>query len=800
MTDVNMSRRTFVKSAGALGALATAGGAAMLPNSLFGEGVQQAHADSDDQIVWSHCNVNCGGRCVFQIHVKDGEIQYFESDNTGSDDLQSRACLRGRSMRRWVDSPDRLTYPMRRVGKRGEGKFERISWDEALDTIADHLRDTIDKYGNEAVYINYATGMYAITGRCTARFMNIIGGFMDMYGSYSTAELTAALPYTFGQAHYDDGSALVEACNADLLVMFGNSPADTRMGGANATFDLEKVRESGTKIINIDYRLNESAAGHADEWLPIRPGTDAALCAALAHELIQNNQIDLDFLHTYCVGFDEETMPDDAKGQNASYRDYIMGTGPDGIEKTPEWAAAITQIPADKIRDLAHQIGDAERCFICQGWGPQRHANGELASRAICMLPIITGQLGLPGTNPGMREGNVPGLVPNIPNGTNPVKTRISCFSWTDAIDHGEQMTALHDGVRGRDQLQTGIKFLWNYAGNCLTNQHGQINRTHEILTDESKCEFIVVSDTVMADSAKYADILLPDAMRTEQVSMSTNGYSENYYGVIFGQKARDPKFEAMTSYDFFAALADRFGVRDQFTEGRTQEDWIKHLYEQGRQRGAQRGLDMPTYDEGVKMGFWKHEPDTVIGLEDFRQDPNANPLDTPSGKIEIYSDRLAQMKQTWQFDDPRDFLDPLPIYAPGYNSYEDTTDEYPLVVAGFHYKSRTHSSFGFIDVLEQAAPQVMWISPADAQPRGISDGDMCAVQNQNGEIRIRAKVTQRIIPGVVGIPQGAWHNADMDGDQIDYGGCINTLTTIHPSPLAKGNAVHNNIGQVRRA
>lgn len=800
MTDINMSRRTFVKSAGALGALAAAGSSAVMPTSLFGAGVQKAHADSDEQIVWSHCNVNCGGRCVFQIHVKDGEIQYFESDNKGSDNLQARACLRGRSMRRWVDSPDRLTYPMKRVGKRGEGKFERISWDEALDTIADHLRDTINTYGNEAVYINYATGMYAITGRCTERFMNLIGGYLGMYGSYSTAELTAALPYTFGQKHYDDGSALTEACNADLLVMFGNSPAETRMGGANATFDLEKVRESGTKIVNIDYRLNESAAGHADEWLPIRPGTDAALCAAIAHELIQNNQVNIDFLHQYCVGYDEETMPDDAKGKHASYRDYIMGDSNDHLEKTPEWASQITQIPADKIRELAHEIGNAKRCFICQGWGPQRHANGELESRAICMLPILTGQLGLSGTNPGMRESSVPALVSNIPQGTNPVKTKISCFMWTDAIDHGDQMTALHDGVRGADKLKTGIKFLWNYAGNCLTNQHGQINKTHDILADESKCEFIVVSDTVLTDSAKYADILLPDAMRTEQVSMSTNGYSENYYGVIFGQKARDPKFEAMTSYDLFAALADRFGVKDKFTEGRTQEDWIKYLYEQGRKKGQDKGFDMPTYDEGVQMGIWKHEPTTVIGLKDFRDDPNANPLDTPSGKIEIYSSKLAEMKDQWQFDDPRDFLDPLPIYAPGYNSYEDTTDEYPLVVAGFHHKSRTHSSFGFIDVLEQAAPQVVWINPEDANPRGIQQGDLCSVKNENGEILIHAKVTSRIIPGVIGIPQGAWHDADMDGDRIDHGGCINTLTTLHPSPLAKGNAVHNNIGQISKA
>lgn len=800
MTDANLSRRSFLKTTGALGALAVAGGGAAATESLFGVGVPDAHAAAEERIVWSHCNVNCGGRCVFQIHVKDDEITYFETDNLGDDSLQSRACLRGRSMRRWVNSPDRLQYPMKRVGERGEGKFERISWDEAMDTITEKLKYTIDKYGNEAVYNTYATGMYAITGRCIGRLMNTIGGALSYYGSYSTAQLTTAMPYTFGDKNYSDGSGLIEARDAELLVMFGNSPAETRQGGANATYDLERVREAGTKIINIDFRMNDSAAGHADEWLPIRPGTDAALCDAIAYELISNDKVDLDFLHTYCVGYDEETLPDSAKGKHASYRDYIMGEGVDGTAKTPEWASPITQIPVEGIKKLAAEIAAAKPCFICQGWGSQRRANGELTGRSIAMLPILTGNVGKPGTNPGMREGQVAALVGSLPEGTNPVKTKISVFTWTDAIDHGEKMTATHDGVRGKDKLDVGIKFLWNYAGNCLTNQHGQINKTHEILKDESKCEFIVGIETVMTDSSKYADILLPDIMRVEQVSMSTNGYSENYYGVIFGQKTREPKFETKTSYDFCAEIADRFGVKEKFTEGRTQEEWIKYLYSQGAEKGRAKGFDMPTYDEGVKMGFWKHEPDSVIGLKKFRDDPEGNALKTPSGKIEIYSERLAKMKETWEFDDSRDFLDPLPIYAPGYNSYEDCTAEYPLVVAGFHHKSRTHSSFGFIDVLEQAAPQELWINPVDAEPRGIHGGDKCRVKNQNGEIEITAKVTNRIIPGVVAIPQGAWHKADMKGDKVDKGGCINTLTTIHPSPLAKGNAVHNNIGQVVKA
>lgn len=320
-----------------------------------------------DEIHWSQCNVNCGGNCIFQWHSKDGKIQYMETDNLGSTDLQARACLRGRAMRRWLNSPDRLMYPMKRVGKRGEGKFERISWDEAIDIIVEKLKTTIDKYGNEAIYINYATGMYSATGRVPIqRLLSLLGGYVNQGYDYSTHMLQAVMPYMYGSASniadpktglhktlgkkatkfspYDNvnASSFSEAeAHSDLVVMFGNSPAETRMGGANAVWDYALMREAvlgrGGKIVNIDFRLNESSSGHPDEWLPIRPGTDAALVSAIAYEWIKGDKIDKEFLDKYCVGYDDDTMPESAKGQNKSYKDYIMGTGYDKIEKTPEW-------------------------------------------------------------------------------------------------------------------------------------------------------------------------------------------------------------------------------------------------------------------------------------------------------------------------------------------------------------------------------------------------------------------------------------------------------------------------------
>jgi len=812
MTKTSMSRRTFMKTTGALGAVAAVCGGASASGQLFGEAVPQAFAEETDTIAWSQCNVNCGGNCIFQWHSRDGKVLYMETDNIGDSDFQARACLRGRSMRKWLNHPDRLLYPMKRVGKRGEGKFERISWDEAIQIIHDNLERIYDEYGPNSVFVNYATGMYSSLGRNPSRrLLSLLGGFVNQGADYSTHMLQMIMPYMYGFdkdkgnvfSPYDNvnASSFSEAeAHSDLVVMFGNSPADTRMGGANAVWDFARVREAvtkrGGKIVNIDYRLNETSSGHSDEWLPIRTGTDAALCAALVHEFIKDGKTDEAFLAKYCVGWDETTMPDSAKGKHLSYKDYIMGEGYDKVEKTPEWAAEITQIPADRIRELAKDLENAKAPFVVQGWGPQRHTNGEETTRAICMVPIALGQIGLPGTNTGQREAEPPTyLVGSLPY-KNPVKTTLPVYQFINAIDHGHKMTAKNSGLTEAEELGTDIKCLWNYAGNCLTNQHGDINYTHEVLADESKCEFILVWDTVMTDSAKYADILLPDAMRSEQLNMQTQGYSEYYTGVTVGGPAQEAPGECRSSYDVCADIADSFGLRDKFTEGRTHDEWIKYLYEQGRAKAP----EMPTWDEILKQGVYKVECEPAIGLEDFRKDPIANPLGTPSGKIEIYSETLAKLNDEWEFEN-EDRIHPIPDFHPGFQGYGEVTDEYPLYCSGFHYKSRTHSSYGFIEELEQAARQQVWINPIDAEPRGIASGDTVSVKSPTGEIRIEARVTSRIIPGTIGIPQGAWHKADMNGDKIDHGGCVNTLTKYRPTPLAKGNGpAHSIIAQVAKA
>lgn len=810
-----LSRRTFTGAAALAGVAAAVAGsmpvvrARAAQKDVASSAMDAASAsdalsntNDDGQVIWTHCAVNCGSTCALRCHVSDGQITYVESDNTGDDAFDSpqlRACPRGRSIRRWLQSPDRLNYPLRRVPgtKRGEGRYQRISWDEALDTIASELTRVRETYGNEAVFNAYASGVSSgiIGGAPVRRLLNLTGGSLGYYGSYSSAQISAAGTYTYGGGSY--GSPFTTLQDGQLVVMFGNSPAETRMGGAGHTWDFARMREEhDLRVIVIDPRLNDTVAGQGGEWIPIRPGTDGALACALAYEIINNGWTDEDFLRTYCVGFDEETLPESAKGKHASYKDYILGQGTDGVAKTPAWAAPICGVPEQRIVDLAREMHEADPVFICQGYGVERHSNGEMACRDIMVLPQLLGQIGKPGTTDGRREGSAGLALSSMPSGENPVTTQISCFNWPDAIDHGPEMTALNAGVRGAESLSTGIKFIFNYAGNCLTNQHSDINYTHDLLADDTKCEFIVTSEVFMTDSAKYSDIILPDLTSQEQLNISKDGYADNMIAAIFAKPVTGPSFERRGIYEVCCDLAERLGVYDEFTEGgKTREDWLRQLWEDA----CSKDEALPTWDEGFEMGVYKRMPEPKISLEDFIADPQANPLKTPSGKIEIYSEQLAELRDTWELKED-EIIDPLPVFDPGYDSYVNLTEEYPLLIVGFQSKASTHSSYANNAIIESSLEHCAWVNPIDAEERGIVDGDTLRVWNSRGEIRITAKVTPRVIPGTVAIPEGKWHDADMNGDRVDFGGCINTLTNYRPTALAKANPQHSNIGQIAKA
>jgi DmsA/YnfE family anaerobic dimethyl sulfoxide reductase A subunit len=797
-------RRDVLKWSAALGGLAALPVGLSLPF-----GFRRAEATSpygrNEQIFYSGCVVNCGSQCVLRVFTKNGTIIRIESDDSvdGPQNRAIRACLRGRSMRRYTYSPDRIKYPMRRVPgtKRGEGKFERISWDEAYQTIADEWVRILDKYGPESIYRKYGSGTTSsgITRRNEfEKLANLLGGMLNEYGTYSTAQIAAAMPYIYGTS---EGNTINDMEHSKLVVMFGLNILETRQSGGGLCYELfEAGKKGNARRIIVDPRYSDSVAKLADEWVPIRPGSDGALVAGIAYVLITEGLVDTEFLDKYCVGFDEEHMPEGIPPGN-SYKSYILGEGSDGTPKTPEWAADITGYPADRIIRLAREIGSAKPCCVIQGWGPQRHANGDTLARSIAMLAIMTGNVGISGGGSGNAESLSQIRFPRMPSGKNPIKTTISFFTWEKAITDPKSVTAKAAGLRGKDSLEHGIKFLWNSSGNSLINQHSDINSAKKTLQDESKCEFIVVVENRLTSSAMYADILLPSVTPPEQDDIIQQGYQVDQSSILVARKAVEPLFESKSQYDICRELSAYIGKRigrpdlqQLYSEGRSQLDWAKWLYAESRKLKP----DMPeSFEEASKIGIFKWFPmPQKIAYKAFRDDPENKPLKTPTGKIEIFSRRLWDMNNSWELPEG-EAIHAVPVYESTSEGPDDHKgkEKYPFQLIGHHYKGRTHSSYGNLPWLMQVAPQQLWMNTLDAERRGIKHGDTVKVFNDRGVVQVQVKVTPRIMPGVLSLPQGAWYKPDKNG--VDVGACINTLTKMHPTPLAKGNPQHTNLVDV---
>lgn len=787
-----VSRRSLLKAFMAAG----------LPMMPVARAVAEA-VNSKDACTWCACVINCGQRCALRVFSHNGQVIRIETDNTQPDTLgprQLRACQRGRSMRERIYSPDRLRFPMKRVGERGEGKFERISWDEALDTIAKEWTRIKNQYGNDSIYWQYCSGQQSRVSsrRAWQRLMNLMGGYLQYYGSYSNAQGAAAFPKTYGGR---PSSLPSEIANAELYVLFGNNPSVTRPSGGGKGFQIDAAltRHRPKKIIVIDPAFTDTCTARADQWIPIRPGTDAALISALAYEFITNGWIDQAFLDRYCVGFDEKTLPKSAPAKS-DYKSYILGAGPDGTAKTPEWAAPITGIPVDVIRSFAREMAMTKPLFVSQGWGPQRQANGEATCRAIAMVPILLGQVGLPGTNTGAHEGNTSFPAVYLPIGKNPVKATIPVYMWTDAILRGPEMTRRNSALHGAEKLRTGIKMIVNSGGNTMINQHGDCNWTDKVLRDTSKCEFILVCDNMMTPSARYADILLPDTLGPETNDAACQGGSHGDVACMLAiQEAVKPMYDQKSSFEICRLLAAKLGLEEKFTEGRSQMGWVKWCYEETRKKVPQLP-DFATFWKDGMAKVWGYRKDP-IALEAFRKDPMKHPLKTPSGKIEIYSEQLARETADWEIPEG-DVISPIPIFYRTWDMPGDPEGKaFPLQCFGFHGHGRIHSTFHNLPKLRYLHPDMVVMNPIDAEARGIKDGEKVVVFNRRGGVMLPARVTPRIMPGVITIPQGAWYKPTMvNGMRIDVGGCINTLAGHRPSAYAKGNAQHNILVEVRKA
>ena len=738
---------------------------------------------------------NCGGRCLLIAHIQGGRIVRLETDDRPDtiSSPQLRACVRGRAYLRRQYHPDRLLYPQKRTGKRGEGKFKRISWDEAFETVAGEMRRIRNKFGDGALFVPYGTGSYnQLNGSQVARrLMNLTGGCLGTYNSYSWAAINSATPTVFGTRV--TGNQRQDWLNSRYILMWGWNPAEMR-DGTNSDYFLKLARQNGARVVCIDPRHSLSAATLADEWIPIRPGTDTAMMTAMAYIMLTENLHDADFVDSHCIGFDSSHMPLGLE-DHESYSDYLLGKM-DGVPKTPKWAAAISGVPAQTIIRIAREYATIKPGVLYQGYGMQRRAYGEQVVRAGCVLAAMTGNVGVPG---GWASGlglPVPhgGSRWNIfPTGDNPFKASIPVFLWSEAVERGREMSGI-EGLLGADSLDSNIKLIYAVASNALINQHADTNRSAGILKDENKVEFLVVQDNFLTPTGRFADLLLPACTQFETWGVEVGWkFSDE---VILQPKLVEPPGECLSDYRICAGIAEKLGIGQEFTQGRDERGWVEWCLGEYRREGFP---SLPGLDEFVSTNIGVYaNPVThpAVAFEDFRRDPLGHPLDTPSGLIEIFSEELDRLNNPAE-------IPPIPKYieewfSPFKRKTNPIEEDYPLQAIGHHTLHRVHSTHDNNDWLAEAFPQRVFINPLDATERGIENGERVLVFNQRGTLCLPCRLTARILPGVVDIPQGAWWHPDKMG--VDQGGNVNVLTSQRWTPFAFGTTQQTIMVQVKKA
>ena len=703
---------------------------------------------------------NCGGRCRLLIEEQDGKILSIKGDPAYPD---RGPCIKGLQYDKTFLGEDRLKTPLKRVGKRGEGKFETISWEDAIDLLSSEWIRIRDTYGPASRYVNYGWGVEAVLSGTSMvkRLLRLDGGHLDSYNTYSTACTNYTTPYLYGTEY--SGSSFDTLEDSKLIILWAHNPSETKFD--NLMDCLRKAKKNGAKIIVIDPRKTPTVKALGAEWIGIKPTTDCALMDAMSYVIWSEDLYDHFFVEERCLGFEK-------------YFTYLSGKE-DGIAKTPAWASKITGISEDVIVNLARRYAMTKPAALMQGYGGQRHANGEQFTRGGIALACLTGNVGISG---GWASGAGQCKIvdmPAMPMPENPVNQSISVFTWTDAIYKGKEFGE-KDGLKGAKHLDCGIKMIFSIAGNALVNQHSDINRTKQILEDESLCEFIVCSDVFMTPSAKFADLVLPATSLLECDNIITPWNQGSFLG--FSSQIVEPLDERRFEFEWLREVAERLGLAEEFSCGHTDyREWLCGIYED------YRTSDMPSYEEFKKEGtyIFKDAP-RVIAFEAQRK--GEKPFETPSGKVEIYSPTLEEM------EDER-----IPS-VPGYVEVKEgpgKSEKYPLQLIGWHTKGRAHSVGFNNEKLRAKYPQVLWMNPKDGAARGLQAEDLVEVWNDRGRMVVPVLLTEEIIPGVVAIAEGAWYESDSQGRDIS--GSINVLTSQEPTPLAKGNPQHTNLVEVKR-
>jgi len=673
----------------------------------------------------------------------------------------------------------RVTTPMVRRGwlergpgpdpQRGLDEFVAMPWNEVLDRVAAELRRVQEKHGKEAVFGGSygwsSAGRFHHAQSQVHRFLNTtLGGYVRSVNSYSAGASAVILPHILGSM--DDVARrnvtweqIVE--HTDVVLAFGGMAlknSRVASGGVSRHIEREAMRLAaarGCRFVSVSPLSTDLPPEAQADWLAAVPGTDTALMLGLLHVLVSEGLHDRDFLAHYCEGWPE-------------FEDYLTGRS-DATPKTAAWAARITGLPERAISELARALS-GKRVLVVVAHSLQRAEHGEQPVWMAAVLAAALGQLGLPGggynyalgtlAHYGKRTNAVQAAA--LHQGTNGVKAFIPVARIADMLLHpGEPFD-----YNGQRHAYPDIRLAY-WAGGNPFHHHQDLNRLREALR---RLDTFVVHEIAWTATARHADIVLPCTMTLEREDI---GATPTDPLMVAMHRIAEPHALARDDYDIFADLADRLGAHAAFTEGRTSNEWLRHLYEKTRTGLEAKGLEAPDFDT-----FWARGEIVVPQQSDdggilraFREDPAGHPLPTPSGKVQITSPTIAGFG----------YAD-----CPGHPAWLAPTDgptaAHPLFLIANQPATRLHSQLDFgghSASQKRQGREVCSLHPDEAAARGITEGDIVRIYNDRGACMASVTLTENVMQGVVQLPTGAWYDPGTDerGRPLCVHGNPNVLT-----------------------
>lgn len=667
--------------------------------------------------------------------------------------------------------------------RRGQEPFVEVEWDLALDLVARELERVRTEHGNQAIFGGSygwsSAGRFHHAQSQIHRFLNSIGGYVPHRDSYSIAAAQVLMGYIvapMSELEFSHSSWTQMTEHTERFIAFGGIPVkNTQVSAGGAVTHrvvkaLQAMSKAGCQFVNISPVCDNLEIEGADvEWIPIRPNTDSALMLGIAWVLETEGLVDVSFLDRYTVGYEK-------------LRSYILGES-DGVAKTADWASNITGIPVARITSLSREMAD-HRTMINAAWALQRACFGEQPYWGVVSLAAMLGQIGTLGGGFGVGYGMTNSIGspertvrgPSLPQGQNSVETFIPVARISDMLLNPGRAYTYHGEVRTYPDIR-----LVYWAGGNPFHHHQDINRLREAWKVP---ETIISHEQFWTASAKHADIVLPATMTSERNDIA---FANREGHLVAMQKVLEPAGEARDDFTIFHDLAKRLDVEIDFTEGRDADGWLHHMYEDLRESWSGQGINLPLFELFWRKGVVqinKQDNEECVMLELFRQDPDKHPLTTPSGRIELFSDRISGFALPdcsghfcWQ--EPPEWLG------------GKAATIHPLHLISDQPARRLHSQLDFSDWSQNgkvAGREPIFMHPLDAEERGIVSGDVVTVFNDRGRCLAGVQVSEKIMPGVVRMSTGSWYDPVYETG-LDKHGNPNVLTLdIGTSGLSQGS------------